>query len=179
VTANAASGSGCSPRALNRIVAIVKAYTTRVGGGPFASELFDADGDYMQTKGGEFGATTGRKRRCGWLDMVVLRESVRLNGPTELAITKLDVLSGLKELKICVAYKYNGEEILYPPQEQNGMASVEPVYETLPGWDEDITAAKSWDDLPDNARDYLKRIEELSGVPVGLVSVGPDRAQTF
>jgi adenylosuccinate synthase len=179
VTANAASGSGCSPRALNRIVAIVKAYTTRVGGGPFASELFDADGDYMQTKGGEFGATTGRKRRCGWLDMVVLRESVRLNGPTELAITKLDVLSGLKELKICVAYKYDGEEILYPPQEQNGMAYVEPVYETLPGWDEDITAAKSWDDLPDNARDYLKRIEELSGVPVGLVSVGPDRAQTF
>lgn len=179
VTANAASGSGCSPRALDRIVAIVKAYTTRVGGGPFASELFDADGDYMQSKGGEFGATTGRKRRCGWLDMVVLRESVRLNGPTELAITKLDVLSGLKELKICVAYKYNGEEILYPPQEQNGMAHVEPVYETLPGWEEDITAAKSWDDLPDNARDYLKRIEELSGVPVGLVSVGPDRAQTF
>ncbi len=179
VTANAASGSGCSPRALDRIVAIVKAYTTRVGGGPFASELFDENGDYMQRQGGEFGATTGRKRRCGWLDMVVLRESVRLNGPTELAITKLDVLSGLKELKICVAYKYNGKEILYPPQEQNGMAYVEPVYETLPGWDDDITGAQSWDDLPDNARDYLKRIEELSGVPVGLVSVGPDRAQTF
>lgn len=179
VTANAASGSGCSPRALDRIVAIVKAYTTRVGNGPFASELFDADGEYMQTKGGEFGATTGRKRRCGWLDMVVLRESVRLNGPTELAITKLDVLSGLKQIKICTAYKYQGQEILYPPQEQNGMAFVEPVYETHPGWDEDITGAKSLDDLPVNARNYLKRVEELSGVPVGLVSVGPDREQTF
>lgn len=179
VTANAASGSGCSPRALDRIVAIVKAYTTRVGNGPFASELFDADGEYMQTNGGEFGATTGRKRRCGWLDMVVLRESVRLNGPTELAITKLDVLSGLKQIKICTAYKYQGQEILYPPQEQNGMAFVEPVYETHPGWDEDITGAKSLDDLPVNARNYLKRVEELSGVPVGLVSVGPDREQTF
>ncbi|WP_147821010.1 adenylosuccinate synthase [Salidesulfovibrio onnuriiensis] len=179
VTANAASGSGCSPRDLDRIIAIVKAYTTRVGGGPFPTELFDADGDYMQTKGGEFGATTGRKRRCGWLDMVVLRESVRLNGPTELAITKLDVLSGLKELKICTAYKYNGELVDYPPQEQNGMAYVEPVYETLPGWDEDITDAKSWDDLPLTARKYLERIQELSGVTVGIVSVGPDREQTF
>lgn len=179
VTANAASGSGYSPRALDRIIAIVKAYTTRVGGGPFATELFDENGDYMQTQGGEFGATTGRKRRCGWLDMVVLRESVRLNGPTELAITKLDVLSGLKELKICTAYKYNGDLVDYPPQEQNGMAHVEPVYETLPGWDEDITGAKSWDDLPVNARKYLERIQELSGVTVGIVSVGPDRAQTF
>ncbi len=179
VTANAASGSGYSPRALDRIIAIVKAYTTRVGGGPFPTELFDEDGDYMQNKGGEFGATTGRKRRCGWLDLVVLRESVRLNGPTELAITKLDVLSGLKELKICVAYKYNGEQVDYPPQEQNGMAYVEPIYETLPGWDEDITQAKSWEELPVNARKYLERIQELSGVTVGIVSVGPDREQTF
>ncbi len=179
VTANAASGSGCSPRDLHRIIAIVKAYTTRVGGGPFATELEDADGEYMQTQGHEFGATTGRRRRCGWLDLVVLKESVRLNGPTELAITKLDVLSGLKELKLCTAYEYKGEQIAYPPQEQNGMAYVTPVYETMPGWDEDITEARSWDDLPQNAVNYLKRIEEITGVKVGIVSVGPDRAQTF
>ncbi|GAB7023292.1 adenylosuccinate synthase [Salidesulfovibrio brasiliensis] len=179
VTANAATGSGSSPRDLDRIIAIVKAYTTRVGGGPFPTELFDEVGNYLQENGGEFGATTGRRRRCGWLDLVVLRESVRLNGPTELAITKLDVLSGLKELKICTGYKYQDQIIEYPPQEQNGMAYVEPVYETLPGWDEDITAAKSWDDLPLNARKYLERIQELTGVTVGFVSVGPDREQTF
>lgn len=179
VSGNAASGSGCSPRMLERIIAIVKAYTTRVGGGPFATELTDATGDYLQDKGGEFGATTGRKRRCGWLDMVVLRESARLNGPTELAVTKLDVLSGLDELKICVAYEYRGERVLYPPQEQNGMAHVAPVYETMPGWKEDISAVASFADLPLNARRYLERMEELSGVPIGLISVGPDRKQTF
>jgi len=179
VTANAASGSGCSPRDLERIIAIVKAYTTRVGSGPFPTEQLNAEGDYMQSKGHEFGATTGRKRRCGWLDMVVLKESARLNGPTELAITKLDVLSGLKELKICVAYDYQGERVEYPPQEQNGMAYVTPVYETMPGWDEDISAARSWAELPVNAVNYLRRIEELSGVKIGIVSVGPDRVQTF
>ena len=179
VTANAAIGSGCSPRDLERIVAIVKAYTTRVGGGPFATELNDADGEYLQKQGHEFGATTGRKRRCGWLDLVDLRESVRLNGPTELAITKLDVLSGLKEIKLCTAYEYKGEQVSYPPQEQNGMAYVTPVYESMPGWDEDITGVRSWDELPENAVKYLKRIEEITGVKVGIVSVGPDRAQTF
>jgi adenylosuccinate synthase len=179
VSGNAASGSGCSPRMLERIIAIVKAYTTRVGGGPFATELLDATGDYLQEKGGEFGATTGRKRRCGWLDLVVLRESARLNGPTELAVTKLDVLSGLPELKICVEYEYRGQRIKYPPQEQNGMAYVTPVYETLPGWSEDITGVTSWAGLPKNARAYLARMEELSGVPVGMVSVGPDRRQTI
>ncbi len=179
VSGNAASGSGCSPRMLDRIIAIVKAYTTRVGGGPFPTELTDPTGDYLQEKGGEFGATTGRKRRCGWLDTVVLRESARLNGPTELAVTKLDVLSGLKELKICVAYDYRGQRIDYPPQEQNGMAHATPVYETLPGWDEDITAVASFADLPVNARRYLERMEALCGVPIGLISVGPDRKQTF
>jgi adenylosuccinate synthase len=179
VTANAASGSGCSPRELDRIIAIVKAYTTRVGSGPFPTELSDADGDYLQSHGHEFGATTGRKRRCGWLDLVVLKESARLNGPTELAITKLDVLSGLKEVKLCVGYEYKGETVAYPPQEQNAMAYVTPVYETMPGWDEDITGARSWDDLPANAVSYLKRIEEISGVKIGIVSVGPDRVQTF
>ncbi|QJB55020.1 adenylosuccinate synthase [Pseudodesulfovibrio sp. zrk46] len=179
VTANAAGGAGCSPRDLDRIIAIVKAYTTRVGSGPFATELFDADGDYLQKQGHEFGATTGRKRRCGWLDLVVLKESVRLNGPTELAITKLDVLSGLKEIKLCTSYEYKGEQIAYPPQEQNGMAYVTPVYETMPGWDDDITGARSWDELPENAVNYLRRIEEITGVKIGIVSVGPDRVQTF
>jgi len=179
VSGNAASGSGCSPRMLDRIIAIVKAYTTRVGGGPFPTELFDETGDYLQSKGGEFGATTGRKRRCGWLDTVVLRESARLNGPTELAVTKLDVLSGLKELKVCVAYDYKGQRVSYPPQEENAMAHVTPVFETLPGWDEDISGVTSWSKLPKNAIKYLERMEELSGVKVGIVSVGPDRAQTF
>ena len=179
VTANAASGSGCSPRDLERIIAIVKAYTTRVGSGPFPTELLDADGDYLQSHGHEFGATTGRKRRCGWLDLVVLKESVRLNGPTELAITKLDVLSGLKELKLCVGYEYKGKKIEYPPQVQNGMADVTPVYEVMPGWDEDISACRSWDELPANAVSYLRRIEAVAGVKIGIVSVGPDRAQTF
>jgi len=179
VSGNAASGSGCSPRMLERIIAIVKAYTTRVGGGPFPTELFDDTGDYLQSKGGEFGATTGRKRRCGWLDLVVLRESARLNGPTELAVTKLDVLSGLKELKICVAYDYKGQRVDYPPQEENAMAHVTPVFETLPGWDEDISNVTAWSKLPKNAISYLERMEELSGVKVGLVSVGPDRKQTF
>jgi adenylosuccinate synthase len=179
VTANAASGSGCSPRELDRIIAIVKAYTTRVGSGPFPTEQQDADGEYLQSKGHEFGATTGRKRRCGWLDLVVLKESTRLNGPTELAITKLDVLSGLKEIKLCTAYDYKGERIAYPPQEENGMAYVTPVYEVMPGWDEDISEARSWGDLPVNAVNYLKRIEEISGVKIGIVSVGPDRVQTF
>ncbi|MBU1228695.1 MAG: adenylosuccinate synthase [Proteobacteria bacterium] len=179
VSGNAASGSGCSPRMLERIIAIVKAYTTRVGGGPFPTELDDETGCYLQEKGGEFGATTGRKRRCGWLDLVVLRESVRLNGPTELAVTKLDVLSGLAELKICVAYEYRGQRVEYPPQEQNGMAFATPLYETMPGWSEDITGVTSWAGLPENARRYLARLAELSGVRIGMVSVGPDRCQTF
>ncbi len=179
VVGNAAVGSGCGPRKLERIIAIVKAYTTRVGGGPFPTELHDKIGDTMQTVGGEFGATTGRKRRCGWLDMVVLKESCRLNSPTELAITKLDVLSGFDELKICVAYTYEGKQLEYPPQEENAMSRVVPVYETLPGWSEDISKAQSLSDLPKAAQQYLKRIEELSGVRVGIVSVGPDRAETF
>ncbi|WP_320007746.1 adenylosuccinate synthase [Maridesulfovibrio sp.] len=179
VSGNAAAGSGCGPRQLESIVGICKAYTTRVGAGPFPTELLDEIGDTLQKNGHEFGATTGRKRRCGWLDMVVLRETARLCDLTEFALTKLDVLSGLKEIKICVAYEYRGEKVDYPPQEQNGMAHVKPVYESMPGWDEDITKAASYEDLPEAARKYIARIEELSGVKVGIVSVGPDRAQTI
>ncbi len=177
VAGNAAAGAGCSPRLLDRIVAIVKAYTTRVGSGPFPTELFDADGEYMQTRGHEFGATTGRKRRCGWLDICVLRESVRLNGPTDICVTKLDVLDGMQTLKLCVEYRYKGQVYNYPPQAENALAEVEPVYETMPGWSEDTSAVRAWDELPENARRYLLRLEELLGVPVTMVSVGPDREQ--
>jgi adenylosuccinate synthase len=179
VSGNAAAGSGCPPTSLKNIVAVVKAYTTRVGSGPFPTELEDCCGEHMQSKGAEFGATTGRKRRCGWLDIALLRESVRLNGPTAIALTKLDVLGGLPELKICTAYRYEGKSLDYPPQEEGGLGRVEPVYETMPGWTEDVGGATRWDDLPDNARNYIARIETLLGVPVSIISVGPDRAQTI
>jgi adenylosuccinate synthase len=179
VAGNASAGTGCSPGSLDRILAVVKAYTTRVGAGPFPTELGDSCGEHLQTNGAEFGATTGRKRRCGWLDAVILRESVRLNGPKELVLTKLDVLGGLKELKICTAYRFEGELIDYPPQEQNGLALVEPVYETLPGWDMDISGVTSWEELPETAKRYIGRIEELLGVTVTMASVGPDRTQTL
>ena len=157
----------------------MKAYTTRVGAGPFPTEQMNEDGDYMQQKGHEFGATTGRKRRCGWLDLVVLGETARLNGPTDFALTKLDVLSGMKELKLCVAYEYRGERVSVVPQEQNAMAHVTPVYETMPGWTEDITGITEWDKLPDTCRKYVERIEALTGVRVSIVSVGPERDQTI
>lgn len=179
VAGSASAGAGCTPRIFDRVVAIVKAYTTRVGAGPFPTELSDGPGAYMQQQGAEFGATTGRPRRCGWLDLVVLRESQRLNGPTEIALTKLDVLGGLDELRLCVAYRYKGAEMEYPPQEENAMAHVEPVYETMPGWSGDISGCRAYGDLPQAARDYIGRIEELLGIPVRIVSVGPDRDQTI
>lgn len=179
VAGSASAGAGCTPRIFDRVVAIVKAYTTRVGAGPFPTELSDAPGAYMQKQGAEFGATTGRPRRCGWLDLVVLRESQRLNGPTEIALTKLDVLGGLDELRLCVAYRYKGAEMEYPPQEENAMALVEPVYETMPGWSGDISGCRAYGDLPQAARDYIGRIEAFLGIPVRIVSVGPDRDQTI
>ncbi|MBC7354722.1 MAG: adenylosuccinate synthetase [Desulfomicrobiaceae bacterium] len=179
VAGNAAAGAGCAPAALSRIIGIVKAYTTRVGAGPFPTELTDAVGDLLQERGQEFGATTGRRRRCGWLDAVVLRESVRVNGLTEIALTKLDVLSGVDPLRIAVAYRADGREVAYPPQGENAMAAVEPVYETLPGWREDISGCRSFAELPLAAQNYVRRIEELAGVPVRLIAVGPDREQTI
>ncbi len=179
VAGNAAAGAGCAPAALSRVIGIVKAYTTRVGAGPFPTELTDAIGDGMQARGQEFGATTGRRRRCGWLDAVVLRESVRVNGITEIALTKLDVLSGFDPLRIAVRYRCNGEEVLYPPQGENALAAVTPVYEELPGWDADLAACRRFADLPQAAQRYVARIEELTGVPVRLVAVGPDREQTI
>lgn len=179
VAGGAAAGSGVAPWRLERVIGIAKAYTTRVGAGPFPTELRDEIGAYLQKQGAEFGATTGRTRRCGWLDVVVLRHAVRLNGITEIALTKLDVLSGLDKIKICVAYKYKGNTILYPPQEENSMSLCEPIYEEVPGWKDDITGATACQDMPKAAMDYVRKIEELAGVPVKLVSVGADRNQTI
>ncbi len=179
VAGNASAGGGVGMSRFGSVMGVVKAYTTRVGAGPFPTELFDAVGDYLQSKGHEFGATTGRRRRCGWLDMVMLRESARLCGFTELALTKLDVLAGLKELRICTAYEYQGAHTDYPPQEERAAGQVHPVYETLPGFDQDITRCTSWDELDEAVRRYVLRVEELAEVHISLVSVGPDREQTI
>lgn len=179
VAGNAAAGCGIAPSRLDRIIGILKAYTTRVGAGPFPTGLDDAVGKMLQDKGGEFGATTGRPRSCGWQDIVLLRESVRLNGFTEIALTKLDVLSGLPEIKMCVAYEYEGRRVEYPPQEEGALGKVKPIYESMPGWSEDLTSCATFDALPAAAQAYVRRLEELSGVPVRMVSVGADRDQTI
>ena len=176
---NASIGAGVNAGLIDQRIAIVKAYTTRVGSGPFPTELFDETGDFLRSQGGEFGATTGRPRRCGWLDLVVLREMARLCDPTSMALTKLDVLTGLKELKVCVAYEYEGQVMQYPPQTPRGLDNVKPVFEVLPGWDEDLTGCTTWDSLPENCRRYVERIEEILGVKASFISVGPDRNQTF
>ncbi len=179
VSGNACCGAGVGPKDINAVVGIVKAYTTRVGAGPFLSELFDQTGDFIQEKGAEFGATTGRKRRCGWLDTVLLNNSVRLNGLTGLAITKLDVLGGLEAIKICTAYQYGQEIIEDFPASLKMLAQCVPVYETWPGWQEDISSVRDYDALPENVKQYLKRIEALTSTPIQIVSVGPGREQTI
>ncbi len=178
VTGNAASGAGYFYD-MEKVVGVVKAYTTRVGQGPFPTEQENAAGEYMQRKGAEFGATTGRQRRCGWLDLVVLRESARLCGITEIALTKLDVLSGLETIKVCTEYKYKGQLVKYPPQEENAMAHATPVYQEVPGWPGDISEAGSWEDMPENARKYVRMIEDYLKARVSIISVGPDRRQTI
>ena len=179
VAGNAAAGSGVAPGTLNRIVGIVKAYTTRVGSGPFPTELLDDTGSYLRTKGHEFGATTGRPRRCGWLDAVVLRETVRLNGLTDIALTKLDVLQNLPALQICMAYELDGKRLEYLPQEEGALGRVTPVYEELPGFEDDISECTAFEELPGTVQGYIRRIEELSGVKVSMISVGADRRQTI
>ena len=179
VSGNACCGAGIGPKEINGVVGIVKAYTTRVGSGPFPTELFDEIGDKIQKKGAEFGATTGRKRRCGWLDTVLLRNAARLNGLTGLVITKLDVLDGLEHLKICTGYEYNGKIVRDFPASLKILGSCKPVYEVLPGWPEDISDIRKFEDLPENARHYLHRIEELTETPIDMVSVGPGREETI
>ena len=179
VSGSACAGAGVGPDKLHHILGIVKAYTTRVGSGPFPTELEDETGDYIQEKGAEFGATTGRRRRCGWLDLVMIRDSARLNGLISLNITKLDVLSGLKKLKICVGYEFQGERIETTPTGLKRLAQCVPIYEELPGWDDDISSARRIDDLPTEARDYLNRIVDITGVPISVIGVGSGREQTI
>ncbi|MBW1828804.1 MAG: adenylosuccinate synthase [Deltaproteobacteria bacterium] len=179
VAGNACAGAGIGPNQLHHILGIVKAYTTRVGAGPFVTELEDETGNYIQEQGKEFGATTGRRRRCGWLDLVVLRDSARLNGLSSLAITKLDVLTGLDLLKMCVGYEIDGEEVTSRPASMKKMAQCKPIYKEMPGWDEDITQARQVDQLPENAQAYIRAIEEMSGIPVSIISVGPGREETI
>ncbi len=179
VSGNACCGAGVGPGQISGVTGIVKAYTTRVGEGPFPTELFDEVGDQIQKNGAEFGATTGRKRRCGWLDMVLLRNAARLNGLTGTVLTKLDVLGGLDPLKICVQYLYNDSEILDFPADLDVLAKCRPVYITLPGWHEDISGVRSFEDLPENTKNYLRRIEELMETPIEMISVGPGREQTI
>jgi len=175
----ACAGSGVGPRSIDYVVGIVKAYTTRVGAGPFPTELFDEVGQHLGEKGHEFGATTGRQRRCGWLDAVALRRSLQINSVTGMCITKLDVLDGLETLKICIAYELEGEQVEVPPVGADGFEKCQPVYLEMPGWSESTVGAKSLDDLPQNARDYLQKIEELCGAPVDIISTGPDRGETL
>jgi len=180
VAGNACGGAGVGPTKIDVVVGIVKAYTTRVGGGPFVTELTDEIGEHIQNAGKEFGATTGRRRRCGWLDMVLIRHAVRLSGINGLAITKLDVLTGIDPLKICRAYRVNGKEITDAvPSNLRDLAKCEPVYEELKGWKEPIGRAKTVRELPIQARRYVQRIEKLSGVRLFLVSVGADRDETI
>ncbi len=179
IAGNACGGAGIGPKEITGVIGIVKAYTTRVGEGPFPAELFDETGDTIQKKGAEFGATTGRKRRCGWLDTVILRNAVRLNGLTGIAITKLDVLGGLESIKICTGYEYNGKILQDFPASLNILSKCKPIYETLPGWSEDISNIRTIEDLPKGTRNYLDRIEELTETPIQLISLGPARDETI
>ena len=176
---NAAIGSGVGPKNIDRIVGVTKAYISRVGSGPFLTEQKNEIGDFLIEKGAEFGVVTGRRRRCGWLDLISLKYSVRVNSLTELFITKLDVLSGLKELKVNVAYEIDGTEIKDFPREQKVLHAGKPVYKTMKGWDEDISNVTSFEDLPNEAKEYIKFIEDFINVPIKFISVGPERNQNI
>lgn len=173
----ACTGGGVAPTRIERVIGIAKAYATRVGGGPFPTEMHGEAGEALRQAGAEFGATTGRPRRCGWLDVPALRFAARVNGMTSIALTKLDVLTGMPLLQLAVGYRLDGETIDEPPFE--GLDRVEPIYESHAGWTEDVTHCRTLEELPENARKYLARIAELAGCPIGIVSVGPDREQTI
>ncbi|WP_456277212.1 adenylosuccinate synthase [Bacillus sp. AK128] len=171
-------GNGVGPSKIKHVVGVSKAYTTRVGDGPFPTEMHDEIGHQIREVGREYGTTTGRPRRVGWFDSVVVRHARRVSGITDLSLNSIDVLTGIEKLKICVAYQYNGQIIEEFPASLKVLAQCEPVYEELPGWTEDITGVKSINDLPENARHYLERISQLTGIPLSIFSVGPDRSQT-
>lgn len=179
VAGNAAIGTGVGPNKIQEVLGVAKAYTSRVGSGPFPTELNDEIGEYLQEKGHEFGTTTGRRRRCGWLDLMVLGHAARVNGLTSLFLTKLDVLSGLKKLQVCVAYELKGEKINYLPSDLEDLALCKPIYEELSGWDEDLSSLTNWDELPHNAKKYVSFIEESLGLDIASVSVGPGRTENI
>ena len=179
VAGQAAAGSGCGPRDIGYVLGIAKAYTTRVGEGPFPTELTDAIGERLGTRGAEFGTVTGRKRRCGWLDAVLVRQTVITGGIDGIALTKLDVLDGLSELKVCVGYRLDGNDVDHLPADANEQARLIPVYETLEGWSDSTRGARSWADLPATAIKYVRRVEELIGAPVAILSTSPEREDTI
>ncbi len=174
----ACTGSGIPPTRIDRVIAVVKAYTTRVGSGPFPTELLDADGEKLRDDGAEFGTTTGRPRRCGWYDAVVARYAARVNGVTDFVLTKLDVLTGWEKVPVCVAYEVDGVRHEEMPMTQTDFHHAKPVYELLDGWDEDISGARSLDDLPKTAQAYVAALEEMSGAPISAIGVGPGRDET-
>lgn len=172
-------GAGVGPQHINEVLGIIKSYTTRVGAGPFPTELNDAVGEEMQQRGHEYGTVTGRARRCGWMDLAIVNYAIRLNGITGLALMKLDILDTLPEIKICTGYKLRGEEIPYFPGRLEDLEQVEPIYETVPGWQCDTTSCTTFDELPEAAQVFVGRVEALTGVPVKIVAVGPGREQTI
>ena len=179
VAGSACAGAGVGPHQLNYVLGITKAYCTRVGEGPFPTELFDETGELLRKKGNEFGAVTGRPRRCGWFDGAALRRAVQINGITGLAIMKLDVLDGFETIKLGVGYRYNGKTLSIMPSGADAVAQCEPIYEEFPGWKESTYGVTKWEDLPETARQYLERLSEVAGAPITLVSTGPDREQTI
>ncbi len=179
VAGQAAAGSGLGPTAIGYVLGITKAYTTRVGEGPFPCELDDAIGEHLSTVGREVGVNTGRSRRCGWFDAVLVKQTVRTSGITGIALTKLDVLDGLDEIKVCVAYELDGERIDYLPASMDAQARVKPIYETLEGWKDTTAGARSWNELPAQAVKYVRYIEELIGTPVSMLSTSPERDDTI
>ena len=178
VAAQAATGCGLGPGAIGYVLGICKAYTTRVGEGPFPTEQKNAIGDLIGDRGREFGTVTGRRRRCGWFDAVLVRQTVRTSGINGLALTKLDILDGFEEIKVCTGYRLDGREIDYLPAGERAQAQVEPIYETVEGWHDSIAGARSWAEVPAQAVKYVRRIEELVGCPVALLSTSADREDT-
>ena len=174
-----ASGIGIGPNMITNAVGITKAYTTRVGKGPFPTELLDETGDWIREKGHEYGVTTGRSRRCGWLDLVIVKTAARVSGLTSLAVTKIDTLAGLEKIKVCVGYKFNGTVIDYFPASLEDLAKCEPIYEEFHGWDDSVADVRSYDELPENVKKYLNRISEFTDTKISIVGVGPKRDQTM
>ena len=179
IAGGATTGSGIGPTKISGVIGILKAYTTRVGAGPFPTELFDEWGEYLRKQGGEVGTTTGRERRCGWFDAPIARYATRVNGLTDIFLTKLDVLTGIKEIPVCVAYEVDGQRVEEIPVSQTDFHHAKPIYENFPGWDEDITGATTFEDLPKNAQDYVLALEKMSGTRISAIGVGQDRNATI